>query len=83
LRLEIPKPGDFNRPGHIFPLKYGEGGILKRAGCTEASVDLAVSAGLVPVAVLCELVDDDGSMARLPKVSRACTAGELEDCISC
>lgn len=62
------KPSDFNRPGHIFPLKYTEGGVLKRAGHTEASVDLAVLAGLDPVAVLCEVVDDDGSMARLPKL---------------
>ncbi|CAK7328499.1 unnamed protein product [Dovyalis caffra] len=62
------KPDDFNRPGHIFPLRYREGGVLKRAGHTEASVDLAVLAGLEPVAVLCEVVDDDGSMARLPKL---------------
>ncbi|KDO49692.1 hypothetical protein CISIN_1g008469mg [Citrus sinensis] len=62
------KPGDFNRPGHIFPLKYREGGVLKRAGHTEASVDLAVLAGFDPAAVLCEVVDDDGSMARLPKL---------------
>jgi len=61
-------PGDFNRPGHIFPLKYREGGVLKRAGHTEASVDLTVLAGMDPVAVLCEIVDDDGSMARLPKL---------------
>ncbi|KAK3027456.1 hypothetical protein RJ639_041062 [Escallonia herrerae] len=62
------KPEDFNRPGHIFPLKYREGGVLKRAGHTEASVDLAMLAGLDPVAVLCEIVDDDGSMARLPRL---------------
>lgn len=62
------KPEDFNRPGHIFPLKYREGGVLKRAGHTEASVDLSVLAGLDPVGVLCEIVDDDGSMARLPKL---------------
>ncbi|KAF2294158.1 hypothetical protein GH714_007944 [Hevea brasiliensis] len=62
------KPEDFNRPGHIFPLRYREGGVLKRAGHTEASVDLAVLAGLDPVGVLCEIVDDDGSMARLPKL---------------
>ncbi|XP_054803305.1 bifunctional riboflavin biosynthesis protein RIBA 1, chloroplastic-like [Prosopis cineraria] len=62
------KPSDFNRPGHIFPLKYREGGVLKRAGHTEASVDLAILAGLEPAAVLCEVVDDDGSMARLPKL---------------
>ncbi|KAI3852287.1 hypothetical protein MKX03_018932 [Papaver bracteatum] len=61
-------PEDFNRPGHIFPLKYREGGVLKRAGHTEASVDLAVLAGFGPVAVLCQIVDDDGSMAKLPKL---------------
>ncbi|CAN4111939.1 unnamed protein product [Withania somnifera] len=60
------KPEDFNRPGHIFPLKYREGGVLKRAGHTEASVDLAKLAGLDPVGVICEVVDNDGSMARLP-----------------
>lgn len=63
------KPEDFNRPGHIFPLKYREGGVLKRAGHTEASVDLAMLAGFSPVGVLCEVVnEDDGSMARLPKL---------------
>ncbi|KAK1264263.1 hypothetical protein QJS04_geneDACA009324 [Acorus gramineus] len=63
------KPEDFNRPGHIFPLMYREGGVLKRAGHTEASVDLAILAGLTPAAVLSEIVDDDdGSMARLPKL---------------
>ncbi|XP_047182400.1 bifunctional riboflavin biosynthesis protein RIBA 1, chloroplastic-like [Vigna umbellata] len=62
------RPDDFNRPGHIFPLKYREGGVLKRPGHTEASVDLAVLAGVEPAAVLCEIVDDDGSMARLPKL---------------
>ncbi|KAF3331211.1 putative bifunctional riboflavin biosynthesis protein RIBA 1 [Carex littledalei] len=71
LALSSPnsRPEDFNRPGHIFPLKYREGGVLKRAGHTEASVDLAMLAGLPPAAVLCEIVDDDdGSMARLPKL---------------
>ncbi|EYU18449.1 hypothetical protein ABFS82_02G056900 [Erythranthe guttata] len=62
------KPEDFNRPGHIFPLKYREGGVLKRAGHTEAAVDLAMLAGLGPAGVLCEIVDDDGSMARLPRL---------------
>ncbi|KAE9591828.1 hypothetical protein Lal_00038818 [Lupinus albus] len=63
------KATDFNRPGHIFPLKYKEGGVLKRNGHTEASLDLVILAGLDPVAVLCEIVDDDdGSMARLPKL---------------
>ncbi|KAJ4811246.1 Riboflavin biosynthesis protein RibBA [Rhynchospora pubera] len=71
LALSFPdsRPEDFNRPGHTFPLKYREGGVLKRAGHTEASVDLAMLAGLPPVAVLCEIVNnDDGSMARLPKL---------------
>ncbi|RRT81044.1 hypothetical protein B296_00002385 [Ensete ventricosum] len=61
-------PEDFHRPGHIFPLKYREGGVLRRAGHTEASVDLAMLAELPPVGVLCEIVDEDGSMARLPKL---------------
>ncbi|QHO05542.1 Bifunctional riboflavin biosynthesis protein RIBA 1 [Arachis hypogaea] len=69
------KPSDFNRPGHIFPLKYREGGVLKRAGHTEASVDLAMLAGLNPVAVLCEIVDEDGSMARLPKLRQSLIDG--------
>ncbi|KAE8672782.1 Bifunctional riboflavin biosynthesis protein RIBA 1 [Hibiscus syriacus] len=68
LLLEIPSQRISTAPGHIFPLKYREGGVLKRAGHTEASVDLTVLAGLDPVAVLCEVVDDDGSMARLPKL---------------
>lgn len=72
------KAEDFNRPGHIFPLKYREGGVLKRAGHTEASVDLAVLAGLEPVAVLCEIVDDDGSMARLPKLRHFAQAENLK-----
>ncbi|PIA52015.1 hypothetical protein AQUCO_01000120v1 [Aquilegia coerulea] len=62
------RPEDFNRPGHMYPLRYTEGGVLKRAGHTEASVDLAMLAGFDPAAVLCEIVDDDGSMARLPKL---------------
>jgi 3,4-dihydroxy 2-butanone 4-phosphate synthase/GTP cyclohydrolase II len=57
-------PSDFSRPGHIFPLRYHEGGVLVRPGHTEASVDLARLAGLYPAGVLCELVNDDGSMAR-------------------
>ncbi|XP_021897536.1 bifunctional riboflavin biosynthesis protein RIBA 1, chloroplastic-like isoform X2 [Carica papaya] len=72
------KPQDFNRPGHIFPLKYREGGVLKRAGHTEASVDLAVLAGLEPAAVLCEIVDDDGSMARLPKLQQFAKENNLK-----
>jgi len=56
---------DFERPGHIFPLKAQEGGVLRRAGHTEASVDLMKMAGLEPVGVICEILNDDGSMARL------------------
>jgi 3,4-dihydroxy 2-butanone 4-phosphate synthase/GTP cyclohydrolase II len=57
---------DFTRPGHVFPLAYSDGGVLRRAGHTEASVDLAVMAGLGPAAVICEIAGDDGEMARLP-----------------
>jgi 3,4-dihydroxy 2-butanone 4-phosphate synthase/GTP cyclohydrolase II len=63
-------PGDLSRPGHIFPLRYREGGVLKRAGHTEAAVDLARLAGLYPAGVLCETVNDDGTMARLPDLVR-------------
>lgn len=60
-------PEDFNRPGHIFPLRYTEGGVLKRAGHTEAALDFSRLAGCAPVGVLSEIVNDnDGSMARLP-----------------
>ena len=64
------RPGDLVRPGHIFPLRYREGGVLMRAGHTEAAVDLARMAGCYPAAVLCELVDEDGGMARLPDLER-------------
>lgn len=62
------RPNDFCRPGHIFPLRYRTGGVLKRAGHTEAAVDLAKLAGLSHAGVLCEIVNDDGSMARLPEL---------------
>jgi 3,4-dihydroxy 2-butanone 4-phosphate synthase/GTP cyclohydrolase II len=58
--------GDFVKPGHIFPLRYREGGVLVRPGHTEAAVDLATLAGLPPVGVLAEIVNDDGTMKRLP-----------------
>ena len=61
---------DFTRPGHVVPLRSRDGGVLVRAGHTEAAVDLARLAGLRPAGVLCELVNDDGSMARLPELSR-------------
>lgn len=60
------KPEDLARPGHIFPLQAQEGGVLARAGHTEATVDLARLAGLEPAGVLCEIMDDDGEMMRLP-----------------
>ncbi len=63
-------PEDLSRPGHVFPLRYREGGVLKRAGHTEASVDLARLAGLYPAGVLCETVNEDGTMARLPELLR-------------
>ena len=62
------KPHDLRRPGHIFPLRAREGGVLKRAGHTEAAVDLARMAGLYPSGVICEIQNDDGSMARLPEL---------------
>jgi len=64
------KPGDLARPGHIFPLRAVPGGVLRRAGHTEASVDLARIAGFYPAGVLCEIMDDDGHMARLPALEK-------------
>jgi 3,4-dihydroxy 2-butanone 4-phosphate synthase / GTP cyclohydrolase II len=58
------RPEDFSRPGHIFPLRAVDGGVLRRAGHTEASVDLARAAGLAPAAIICEIVNDDGTMKR-------------------
>ncbi|HEY5154872.1 MAG TPA: bifunctional 3,4-dihydroxy-2-butanone-4-phosphate synthase/GTP cyclohydrolase II [Acidimicrobiales bacterium] len=66
------RPGDLARPGHIFPLRYSDGGVLKRAGHTEAAVDLARMAGLYPAGVLCEIVNDDGTMARVPDLLEFC-----------
>jgi len=65
---EQTKPSDLARPGHIFPLVARDGGVLRRAGHTEATVDLARLAGLQPAAVLCEILAEDGSMARLPQL---------------
>ncbi len=62
------KPNDFARPGHIFPLIARKGGVLKRTGHTEAVVDLAILAGLYPAGALCEIMDDDGNMARTPRL---------------
>jgi len=63
-------PTDLRRPGHMFPLRSKPGGVLRRVGQTEASVDLARLAGLSPVGVICEILDDDGSMARRPKLEQ-------------
>ncbi len=60
------KPSDISRPGHVFPLRAAEGGVLRRVGQTEASVDLARLAGLYPAGVICEIMNDDGTMARMP-----------------
>ena len=72
------EPGDLSRPGHVFPLRYREGGVLKRAGHTEAAVDLARLAGLFPAGVLCETVNEDGTMARLPDLERFARAHDLK-----
>ncbi len=62
------KPEDLSRPGHVFPLRAEPGGVLKRAGHTEAAVDLARLAGLKPAGTICEIMDEDGTMARLPRL---------------
>ncbi len=68
---------DFSRPGHIFPLRARPGGVLKRAGHTEAAIDLTTMAGLTPAGVLCEVVNDDGTMARVPDLVRFCREHDL------
>lgn len=60
------KPSDISRPGHVFPLRAAEGGVLRRVGQTEASVDMSRLAGLYPAGVICEIMNDDGTMARMP-----------------
>ncbi len=72
------KPSDLARPGHIFPLKAHKGGVLKRAGQTEGSVDLARLAGLYPACVLCEIMNDDGTMARVPELTEFATQHHLK-----
>jgi 3,4-dihydroxy 2-butanone 4-phosphate synthase/GTP cyclohydrolase II len=64
------KPSDLARPGHIFPLRANEGGILARTGQTEAAVDLARLAGLTPAGVICEIMNEDGTMARMPQLEK-------------
>ncbi len=62
-------PRDLNRPGHIFPLQAKDGGVLRRAGHTEAAVDLAKMAGMYPAGVICEIMNEDGTMARVPQLT--------------
>jgi 3,4-dihydroxy 2-butanone 4-phosphate synthase/GTP cyclohydrolase II len=70
-------PNDFARPGHVFPLRACPGGVLERRGQTEAAVDLAQLAGLKPAGVICEIVNDDGTMARVPDLVRFCKKHSL------
>ena len=72
------KPEDFGRPGHIFPLKAKEGGVLRRTGHTEAAVDLARLAGLEPAGILIEILNEDGSMARLPQLMKVAEKHNLK-----
>ena len=74
------KPEDLVQPGHIFPLRAKEGGVLRRAGHTEAAVDLARLAGLQPAGVLCEILHDDGTMARLPELMEFRKKHDLRIC---
>src|SRR3954464_10058074 len=71
-------PGDVVRPGHTFPLRAKKGGVLVRAGQTEASVDLARLAGLVPAGVICEIMNDDGTMSRVPDLIEFCRRHSLK-----
>jgi 3,4-dihydroxy 2-butanone 4-phosphate synthase / GTP cyclohydrolase II len=72
------RPEDIRMPGHVFPLMAKEGGVLKRAGHTEATVDLARMAGLYPAGVLCEVLHPDGSMARMPELTRVARDHDLK-----
>jgi 3,4-dihydroxy 2-butanone 4-phosphate synthase/GTP cyclohydrolase II len=72
------RPSDLRRPGHVFPLRARPGGVLQRAGQTEAAVDLARLAGLIPAGVVCEVMNDDGTMARVPDLVRFCEKHELK-----
>lgn len=72
------KEEDFHKPGHIFPLAAKEGGVLKRTGHTEAAVDLARLAGLYPAGVICEIMNEDGSMARTPQLIEFCKKHDLK-----
>jgi 3,4-dihydroxy 2-butanone 4-phosphate synthase/GTP cyclohydrolase II len=73
----VSAPRDFARPGHVFPLRACPGGVLERRGQTEAAVDLAKLAGLYPAGVICEISNDDGTMARVPDLARFCRQHKL------
>jgi len=75
---EVTRPKDLARPGHIFPLEAMPGGVLQRAGHTEAVVDLCRAADLYPAGILCEIMDEDGSMARLPRLREMANEHELK-----
>src|SRR5581483_8299044 len=72
------RPSDLARPGHVFPLRARKGGVLVRAGQTEASVDLARLAGLVPAGIICEIMREDGTMARVPDLIEFCRVHDLK-----
>ena len=72
------KAADFTRPGHLFPIRAHDGGVLKRAGQTEGSVDLARLAGMYPAGVICEIMNDDGTMARVPDLVEFANAHQLK-----
>jgi len=72
------RPSDLARPGHMFPLRARKGGVLVRAGQTEASVDLARLAGMIPAGIICEIMKDDGSMARVPDLIEFCRTHEMK-----
>jgi 3,4-dihydroxy 2-butanone 4-phosphate synthase/GTP cyclohydrolase II len=72
------RPSDLARPGHVFPLRARKGGVLVRAGQTEASVDLARLAGMVPAGIICEIMKDDGTMARVPDLIEFCRTHDMK-----
>jgi 3,4-dihydroxy 2-butanone 4-phosphate synthase/GTP cyclohydrolase II len=72
------RPSDLAKPGHVFPLRARKGGVLVRAGQTEASVDLARMAGLVPAGIICEIMRDDGTMARIPDLVEFCQTHDFK-----
>src|SRR5512141_2352009 len=71
------RPNDLARPGHTFPLRARKGGVLLRAGQTEAAVDLARMAGMVPAGVICEIMNDDGTMSRVPELIEFCKQHDM------